>query len=121
MGIKLRGLFSRRALFNISFEPSLIIVPYQSLPKTIYKLVILVGRLRPILTKIISPYHVSFLQGRHITDNIVMAQEVLHTFQKAKGYTGFLAWKIVLAKAYDKLRWSFIRNTLQEIGVQGKV
>ncbi|CAL9001792.1 unnamed protein product [Prunus brigantina] len=83
-----------------------------SLCNTLYKVVskILVSRLRPIMTKIVIPIQVSFVPGRHIVDNIVIAQEMLHKFKVAKGQKGFIAWKIDLSKAYDRLSWSFIRE-----------
>ncbi|VVA40654.1 PREDICTED: reverse mRNAase, partial [Prunus dulcis] len=81
-----------------------------SLCNTLYKVVskIIVGRLRPLMCKLVSPNQVSFVPGRQISDNIFIAQEVLHRFYRARGKTGYIAWKIDLSKAYDKLRWSFI-------------
>ncbi|KAK3229219.1 hypothetical protein Dsin_001100 [Dipteronia sinensis] len=42
--------------------------------------------------------------GRQIQDNMVIAQEVLHKFKNMKGNMGYIAWKIDLAKAYDRLQ-----------------
>ncbi|CAL9024262.1 unnamed protein product [Prunus brigantina] len=90
-----------------------------SLCNTLYKVVskIIVGRLRPLMCKLVSPNQVSFVPGRQISDNIFIAQEVLHRFHRARGKTGYIAWKIDLSKAYDKLKWSFIEQTLAEIGI----
>ncbi|VVA40999.1 PREDICTED: reverse mRNAase, partial [Prunus dulcis] len=87
-----------------------------SLCNTLYKVVskILVARLRPCMTKLVSPNQVSFVPGRQITDNIIVAQEVLHKFKNAKGKKGFIAWKIDLSKAYDRMQWPFIREVLWE-------
>ncbi|VVA35314.1 PREDICTED: reverse mRNAase, partial [Prunus dulcis] len=87
-----------------------------SLCNTLYKVVskILVSRLRPCMTKLVSPNQVSFVPGRQITDNIIVAQEVLHKFKNAKGKKGFIAWKIDLSKAYDRMQWPFIREVLWE-------
>ncbi|CAL8090587.1 unnamed protein product [Prunus armeniaca] len=65
--------------------------------KVVYK--ILVSRLRPIMTKIVSPIQVNFVPGRHIVDNVVIAQGMLHKFKIAKGQKSFIAWKIDLYKA----------------------
>ncbi|CAL8176297.1 unnamed protein product [Prunus armeniaca] len=94
-----------------------------SLCNTLYKVVskILVSRLRRIMTKMVSPTQVSFVPGRHIVDNIVIAQEMLHKFKVAKGQKGFIAWKIDLSKAYDRLSWCFIREVLCEIGIGGRI
>ncbi|KAL6272731.1 hypothetical protein ACE6H2_023423 [Prunus campanulata] len=73
------------------------------------------------MTKLVSPNQVSFVPGRQITDNIVIAQEVLHKFKMAKGKKGFIAWKIDLSKAYDRLHWHFIQEVLWEVGIRGRI
>ena len=35
-----------------------------------------------------------------------------------KGNKGFMAVKVDLEKAYDKMNWNFLRETLQEIGLK---
>lgn len=40
-----------------------------------------------------------------------------HSMTKMKGKTGFFAIKVDLSKAYCMLKWSFIENTLGEIGL----
>ncbi|KAK2658530.1 hypothetical protein Ddye_005063 [Dipteronia dyeriana] len=40
---------------------------------------------------------------RQIQDDIVVAEEILHKFKLMKGKKGYVAWKIGLAKAYDRL------------------
>ncbi|EEF38255.1 conserved hypothetical protein [Ricinus communis] len=54
----------------------------------------------------------------NISDNIIIAQEVVHSM-KLNGKVGWMPIKIDLEKAYDRLRWSFIRNTLEDIGLLG--
>ena len=36
-------------------------------------------------------------------DNIIIAQELIHPIDKKKGWMGFMAVKVDLAKAYDRL------------------
>ncbi|KAK3218140.1 hypothetical protein Dsin_012110 [Dipteronia sinensis] len=86
---------------------------------TIYKVIskIIVQRLMNLLPKLVSPNQVAFVLGRHIQDNIVVAQEVLHKFRVMKGKKGFIAWKIDLAKAYDKLQWHFIQSVITKAGL----
>lgn len=50
-------------------------------------------------------------------DNIVIYQEALHTMRVKKGNMGYMILKIDLEKVYDRLSWSFIRQTLQEVGL----
>lgn len=50
--------------------------------------------------------------GRRALDNVVVAQELIHILDRKKGKIRFMAIKVDLAKAYDRLEWSFIRNVL---------
>ncbi|KAK2663118.1 hypothetical protein Ddye_001692 [Dipteronia dyeriana] len=64
---------------------------------------------------------VAFVYGRQIQNNIVIAQEALHKFKTVKGKLGYIAWKIDLAKAYDKLQWGFIKQVIEEVGIVGNM
>ena len=76
-----------------------------SLCNTVYKVVtkIIVARLRPFLDKLIPPMQTAFVPGRKGIDNMIIAQEVIHSLGKKRGRTGYMALKIDLEKAYDKL------------------
>ena len=78
---------------------------------------IIVARLRPYLDKLISPMQTTFVTGRKGIDNIIIAQEIIHSLGKKKGRTGYMALKIDLEKAYDKLEWSFIRDMLIRVNL----
>ncbi|KAK5775330.1 hypothetical protein PVK06_043208 [Gossypium arboreum] len=54
----------------------------------------------------------SFVGGRNIMDNVIIAQEVVHSMQHKKGKKGWMAIKIDMEKDYDKLIWEFIEDTL---------
>ena len=73
---------------------------------------IVVGRLGPHLDKLISPNQAAFVPGRRGLDNVVIAQELLHSLDTKKGKVGFMAIKVDLAKAYDCLEWSFVHHVL---------
>ena len=90
-----------------------------SLYNTVYKIVskILVGRLRLFLEKLISPFQAAFVPRRRGTDNAIIVQELIHTINRKKGRTGFMAVKIDLEKAYDKLEWGFIRDMLFKVNL----
>jgi hypothetical protein len=81
---------------------------------TIYKVVtkIIVLRLRPLLDKLISPLQTAFVPGRKGIDNMIIVQELVHSLSLKKGLAGFVAIKIDLEKAYDRIEWQFIRDML---------
>ncbi|GAA0169690.1 hypothetical protein LIER_40808 [Lithospermum erythrorhizon] len=63
---------------------------------------VLANRLRPILMVIISETQSAFLPGRIISDNILIAHEVLHYMNHSKHVNNtFMALKVDMSKAYD--------------------
>uniref|UniRef100_A0A2N9IUL5 RNase H type-1 domain-containing protein n=1 Tax=Fagus sylvatica TaxID=28930 RepID=A0A2N9IUL5_FAGSY len=84
-----------------------------SLCNTVYKIVTksIVARIRPLLSNLISPFQAAFVPGRRGIDNVIIAQELIHSLHKKKGAKGSFVVKIDLEKAYDRLEWSFIRET----------
>ena len=89
-----------------------------SLCNTIYKTIskIMVNRLRPLLDQLISPVQSAFIPGRSIHENIILTHEVMHKFRKIKGKHAWVALKLDMEKAYDRLEWPFIRACLQQLG-----
>ncbi|QHO46030.1 LINE-1 retrotransposable element ORF2 protein [Arachis hypogaea] len=83
-----------------------------------YKVVtkILAKRLQTLMAKLVRPTQTSFVPGRHSSDNIIITQEVIHSIRNKKGGKGWMAIKIDLEKVYDRLKWSFINDTLMDIG-----
>ena len=73
---------------------------------------IIVARLGPYLEKFISPLQTAFVLGRKGIDNAIIVHEIVHTLRKKKEKVGYMAIKVDLEKAYDKLEWSFIRGML---------
>lgn len=84
-----------------------------------YKIItkVLVNRIKLHLSFFISNTQSSFVAGRQITDNIVIVQEVMHTMRRKQGAKGYMAAKIDFEKAYDRLRWAFIRETLLQMNL----
>ena len=64
------------------------------------------------MPELISPMQSSFIPGRQVTGNIIVMQELLHTMKRKVGTKGWMAIKLDLEKAYDRVRWDFIRDTL---------
>lgn len=73
--------------------------------------------LKAILPGLIGPHQMSFVPGRHSIENIVVAQEIIHSMRRKTGNRGQTAIKVDLEKAYDRLSWDFIQDTLLEAGL----
>jgi hypothetical protein len=75
------------------------------------------NRIKSILPEVISPQQSAFLPGRLITDNTLLAFETFHHLKHNKNKKkGFVGIKLDMAKAYDRLEWDFIENTLTTMG-----
>lgn len=87
-----------------------------SLCNSIYKFVTKMI-VNSIISDIVSPYQAGFVPGRNIHENIITAQEMMHSMHRMQGKKGFFAIKVDLARAYDRLSWDFIHGVLLEIGL----
>lgn len=85
-----------------------------SLCNSVYKVIskVLVAKIRPFLSNIISPIQTAFVPGRRGVDNVVIAQDLIYTMDKMKGKEGYMAIKVDLEKVYDRLEWSSIHKVL---------
>lgn len=85
--------------FISQFRPiSLCTVLYKILMKTI------ANRLRLVMPYIVSQNQTSFVARRNILENIIIAQEALRTMKTTKGQKHWMALKVDLEKAYDRVR-----------------
>ena len=94
-----------------------------SLCNVTYKIIskILVNRLKPLMDSLITPFQNAFIQGRQLTDNIILAQEVFEYLKKKhKGKWGFGAIKLDMNKAYDRLSWNFLIVVMSTMGFSSK-
>ena len=91
-----------------------------SLCNTVYKTIakLIVAKMRLVLDKLVSPCQSAFIPGRRIAENQILVHEILHSFKKRKVKGGFLAMKIDLQKAYDRVNWSFLRSVLLNFGFE---
>ena len=65
-----------------------------------------------MLLGLISPLQATFVPSRMGLDNMIIVQELIHSLTLKRGKVGFLAVKIDLEKAYDRLEWHFILDML---------
>ncbi|XP_050222570.1 uncharacterized protein LOC126672659 [Mercurialis annua] len=79
----------------------------------VYKCItkIIAKRLSGCLDYLVSRSQSAFVPDRRISDNILLAHELVHNYHKAKG-RGDCAMKIDLRKAYDSIHWDGIEEVL---------
>ncbi|KAL5570870.1 hypothetical protein UlMin_020467 [Ulmus minor] len=90
-----------------------------SLCNVLYKIIskMLATRMRSVMDSIISEEQSAFIPGRLISDNAIIGFECIHVLKRRRSKKkGFLALKLDMAKAYDRVEWSFIREVLKKLG-----
>ena len=81
----------------------------------------LANRLKTILPQIISENLSAFLCERLITDNVLVAFELMYYLEhKREGKEGFVAIKLDMSKAYDRVEWGFIKQVMEKMGFHEK-
>eukprot|EP00253_Pinus_taeda_P017898 PITA_17898 len=87
-----------------------------ALCNVIYKIIskVIANRLKMILPGIISQEQSGYVEGRQILDNILLAQEMIHSLHSRK-VAGMLM-QLDLSKAYDKVSWTYLEAILNAFG-----
>lgn len=95
-----------------NFRPiSLCMVLYKIIAKTIS------NRLQAIIGKIIDKAQFFFIPDRLISNNILIAYEILHKLrQKRSGRKGFMALKLDMSKVFDRVEWGFLEVLIRHMG-----
>lgn len=78
---------------------------------------VLANKLKILLDMVISDTQSAFFPGRLISDNIMISCEVMH-FLKRKRYDKdeYMALKLDMSKAYDRVEWKFLEAILEKMG-----
>lgn len=95
-----------------------------SLCNVVMKIVtkVVANRIKKVLPEVIDEEQSAFVRGRLITDNALMAMECFHwPKKKARGKKGMMALKLDMAKAYDRVEWSFVNYVLLHMGFPPKI
>ena len=89
-----------------------------SLCNVVYKAIskIMTNRPKKVLPKIVSSNQGAFVPGRKLHHQAILAQELVHVLHKSKARDGYVAVKVDMRQAYDRIEWVFIEETLKKLG-----
>ncbi|CAL1395838.1 unnamed protein product [Linum trigynum] len=90
-----------------------------SLCQFVYKVItkIMAERLASMLPQIVSEGQNGFIRDRQIIDNILIGHELMHYLKiKRQGKKGYMALKVDMEKAYDRVEWPFLLAVLEKMG-----
>ena len=71
---------------------------------------ILTNRISVVASKTIGPTQTAFIPGRNILEGVVVLHETIHELHRKK--KSGVIFKIDFEKAYDKVKWPFVQQTL---------
>lgn len=89
-----------------------------SLYNVLYKITskVLANIIKKVLLAIISSTQSAFIPAQLITDNIIVAYEVLHTMKTRQ--SGSMALRLHMSKAYDKIEWLYLETIMKKMGFE---
>ena len=73
------------------------------------------------MDSIITPYQNAFIKGRNISENILLAHEIIDVVRKQRGRIDrFGVLKIDMSKAYNRVNWNFLKAVLLAMNFDSK-
>ena len=94
-----------------------------SLCNVAYKIAskVVANRLKVVMQDIIGENQSAFVAERLITDNILVAHELMnHISRKKRGKGGEMAVKLDMSKAYDRVEWECLQQMMRKLGFHEK-
>jgi hypothetical protein len=76
------------------------------------------NRLNIVAKKVVSPTQSAFMPGRNIMEGVIILHETIHELHTKKRNSVIV--KIDFENAYDKVKWSFLQQTLRMKGFSPK-
>ena len=78
-------------------------------------------RLKPVMPIMVSDMQEAFVEGRLISDNIIVAHEMVHGLRTNNSVNEkFMAIKTDISNAYDHVKWSFLETLMEKMGFARK-
>lgn len=78
---------------------------------------VLDNRMKEVLNIVVSDTQSAFIPGRLISDNIMVSYEFMHYLKRKRtGKEGYMALKLDMSKAYDRIEWVFLKVILKKMG-----
>lgn len=89
-----------------------------SLCNVVYKVItkVLMNRLKSCIAKLVNLFKASFVSGCQVVDNIIITQEIVHSIRRSKARKGGMMFKLDIEKAYDRVNWELLMETLEIFG-----
>lgn len=77
---------------------------------------VIANRVKRIIGDLVGEWQAAFVPHRQASDNIIVAQELLHTMRTRHHKKHGMIVKIDLEKAYDRIDWYFLTEVLRTVG-----
>lgn len=90
-----------------------------SLCNVLYKIYskVLANKLKKFLPSLITEHQSAFAKDCLISDNIMVAFETFHHMKNhSSGRHGFMALKLDMSKAYDRVEWVYLEKLMERMG-----
>lgn len=77
---------------------------------------LMVNKIKPILSRLISPEQGAFVVGQCISDNVLITQEFMYNLRRAPICRSLIAIKLDRKRVYDRMHWKFLKKALMDFG-----